>query len=220
VLAAHEPVGELKLGIVAKIDLSEVREPFIRAGLLSGSIAIVLIALGVCLFFTITNPLLKRLQDTSEKTKRFAYSVAHDLKNPSIAIFGLTRRLRNKYNDVLDEKGRNICDHILKSSEQIASLVENINLYISTAKNPMEIDKINLRDVFQTIKEEFNVPLNSRHIRLTESELLPEIIGDKLALLRVMRNFVDNSLKYGGKDLRIPVHPGHPFHLIPDSDSI
>jgi hypothetical protein len=64
VLAAYEPVGELNLGIVAKIDLAEVREPFIKAGLLSGSIAIICIVLGAGLFFKITNPLLQRLRDT------------------------------------------------------------------------------------------------------------------------------------------------------------
>lgn len=64
VLAAHEPVAELNLGIVAKIDLSEIRAPFIRAGLLSGLSAIAAIALGAGLFFKITNPILRKLQDT------------------------------------------------------------------------------------------------------------------------------------------------------------
>jgi len=201
VLAAHEPVAELNLGIVAKIDLSEIRAPFIKAGLWSGAIAIAIIALGAGFFFKITDPLLKRLHNTSEKTKRFAYSVAHDLKNPAIAIFALASRLRNKYNDVLDEKGRTICNHILKSSEQIASLVQNINLYISTKKTPLIFDKIDLKEICQTIKEEFSVPLHSRQIRLMEPELLSEIIGDRLALLRVLRNLIDNALKYGGKDL-------------------
>ncbi len=50
VLAAYEPVAELDYGIVAKIDLSEVRAPFIRAALLAGASAVALICLGTVLF--------------------------------------------------------------------------------------------------------------------------------------------------------------------------
>ncbi len=64
VLAAYEPVQELGLGIVAKIDLEEVRAPFVRAGLLSGLAAIFAIAAGAAFFLRITSPLLRRLQET------------------------------------------------------------------------------------------------------------------------------------------------------------
>ena len=64
VLAAYEPVQELDLGIVAKIDLEEVRAPFVRAGLLSGSIAMLVIVAGSALFVRITSPLLMTLQET------------------------------------------------------------------------------------------------------------------------------------------------------------
>ena len=64
VLAAYEPMQELGLGIVAKIDLEEVRAPFVRAGLLSGFIAIFAIVAGAAFFLRITNPLLHKLQET------------------------------------------------------------------------------------------------------------------------------------------------------------
>ena len=70
VLAAYEPVGELNLGIVAKIDLSEVRSPFIKAVLISGIIAIISIAVGAGLFFKITDPILVKLRDSIAKLEK------------------------------------------------------------------------------------------------------------------------------------------------------
>ena len=70
VLAAYEPVAELDLGIVAKIDLAEVRAPFFRAGIITAIIAAVLIVIGVSLFFKVTNPILKRLNDTVDKLQK------------------------------------------------------------------------------------------------------------------------------------------------------
>ncbi|HSO18166.1 MAG TPA: hypothetical protein VLT88_01840, partial [Desulfosarcina sp.] len=58
VLAAYEPVGELNLGIVAKIDLSEIRAPFIQAGLIAGLFAVAVVGIGATLFFRIGTPLL------------------------------------------------------------------------------------------------------------------------------------------------------------------
>ena len=63
VLAAHEPVGVLNLGIVAKIDLSEIRAPFVRAGLLSALIAVIAIGIGAAVFIKITEPILAKLRE-------------------------------------------------------------------------------------------------------------------------------------------------------------
>jgi light-regulated signal transduction histidine kinase (bacteriophytochrome) len=40
-----------------------------------------------------------------------------------------------------------------------------------------------------------------RQIGWKGPEHLPEIMADRVAILRVFRNFVDNALKYGGEDL-------------------
>jgi PAS domain S-box-containing protein len=67
VLAAHEPVAELDLGIVAKIDMAEIRAPFVRAGILTGAVTVGLVILGALLFLRISNPLLEQLRDKEEK---------------------------------------------------------------------------------------------------------------------------------------------------------
>ena len=62
VLAAHEPVSELNSGIVAKIDLSEIRAPFMRAGGIAGFFAILAVIAGATLFFRISNPMVKQIE--------------------------------------------------------------------------------------------------------------------------------------------------------------
>jgi len=64
VLAAYEPLAGINMGIVSKIDLAEVRGPFIKAFLLSGLIAIIAIVLGAGIFFKVTNPIIDRLNNT------------------------------------------------------------------------------------------------------------------------------------------------------------
>ncbi len=71
VLAAYEPVAELDMGIVAKIDLAEIQAPFIRAGLTAGAVTVMTVLLGALLFIQVTNPLLKDLQQNQERLNAF-----------------------------------------------------------------------------------------------------------------------------------------------------
>ncbi len=58
VLSAYEPVAGLDLGVVAKIDLAEVRAPLLRAGGLALLAASLLIAIGAILFRSLFEPLI------------------------------------------------------------------------------------------------------------------------------------------------------------------
>jgi len=75
VLAAFEPIDILNYGVIAKIDLSEVREPFIRAGLISVAVALLLIIVGAMLFLRITNPMIKVLKE-SEAYNRLLFDTS------------------------------------------------------------------------------------------------------------------------------------------------
>jgi len=161
------------------------------------------------------------LRQSSEKLKFFAYSVMHDLKSPTIGIYGLTELLHKHYKDALDERGKSYCDEILKASVHVAALIEKINVYIATKESPLKIEKINIKDILQIISEEFSPRLVVRQIKWLEPEAMVEIKADQLSILRVFRNFVDNALKYGGENLseiRIDYEESEEFHTLSVSD--
>jgi len=74
VLAAFEPVPELSLGIVAKMDMAEVRAPYMKAGLIVVLLSIGLIFIAARLFNTVTRTLI---QSVAESEGRFRTLVEH-----------------------------------------------------------------------------------------------------------------------------------------------
>jgi PAS domain S-box-containing protein len=144
----------------------------------------------------------EELRESSEKIKLFAYSILHDLKSPVIGIYGLAKLLQKNCKDNLDGKARHYTGQILKSAEIIAALVEQINVYIATKETPMNLEPIKIKEILQIIKEEFSTILNIRQIKWSQPKRPPILKADRLSILRVLRNLVDNALKYGGDELK------------------
>ncbi|MFH1137687.1 MAG: ATP-binding protein [Pseudomonadota bacterium] len=161
------------------------------------------------------------LVQSSEKLKIFAYSIVHDLKSPTVAIHGLAKNMKRRYQHLLDEKGITYLNQILQASELVAVLVEKINIFIAAKDAPLKIESVSLPGVLEIIRDEFSTRLSLRQIAWKEPEGLIELRADRVALLRVFRNFVDNALKYGGDKLS-RIHVSHReddcFHILLVSD--
>jgi PAS domain S-box-containing protein len=143
----------------------------------------------------------KALEKSAEKIKFFAYSITHDLKSPAVGIYGMTKLLHGKYRDLLDERGKKYCDQILRASEHVASLVDKINTYIVAKEAPLNLEKVNVNEIIQLVRDEFFSQLVVRGIAWFQPAESVEIVADRLSMVRVFRNFVDNALKYGGDEL-------------------
>ena len=163
----------------------------------------------------------KEVQDYAERIKLFAYSISQDLKNPLITISGLTKLLVRRYGDRFDDKGQLFCSQIVKESEQALSLIEEIHLYIKTKEMPLNLETLNPKEIIGQVRDEFQTAMANRGITWKEPEDVPEIKGDKLSLLRVFRNLVDNALKYGGNELseiKVDYQDSEAFHIFSVSD--
>jgi signal transduction histidine kinase len=75
VLAAYEPIAGTNWGIVTKVDLEELRQPFMRAGMLALEIAIIVVLSGTILFLRITSPIIARLKEHSQNLTNLVESL-------------------------------------------------------------------------------------------------------------------------------------------------
>ena len=105
VLAAYEPIAELNLGIVAKIDMSEVRSPYVRAGLITVFFTVLFVSIGTGFFFRLTHPIIGQLEKRTLDLKK----LNEDLK---IEI--------NERKQVEEELRKS--ERLLKQSQEIAHL--------------------------------------------------------------------------------------------------
>jgi PAS domain S-box-containing protein len=88
VLAAYEPISILDLGLVGKMDISEIRKPFVKAGLIALGMTILIIFIASRLFFRVSRP-IEHIIDQQAETFRTLAETAREgiiLANTSGAI--------------------------------------------------------------------------------------------------------------------------------------
>jgi len=76
VLAAYEPIDVLNLGIVAKVNYSEVKKPFIQAGLITSAITLLIIIIGAILFRYFVNPIARQIKTNELKFKNLVENIS------------------------------------------------------------------------------------------------------------------------------------------------
>lgn len=141
------------------------------------------------------------VQQSADQIKLFSYSISHDLKSPAMGIHGLALLLEKQSKHLLDEKGKKTLQQITKTATVIEELVTNINTFISSKETPLDLEQIDMNNLLTDIREEFVPRLEAENIRWTQPDRLPEITADQLSLSRILRNLVDNALKYGGEKM-------------------
>lgn len=105
VLAAYEPLKELNLGIVAKVDMSDVRAPFVRAGLIVVFITALVVSIGAGFFHLLTNPMIKELEQRTlelQKLNNELKGEIHDRERAEAALRKSERELniRNRISEI------------------------------------------------------------------------------------------------------------------------
>ncbi len=132
VLAAHEPVEGLNWGVVAKVDLSEVRTPFIRAGAIAFTIAALFVLIGAFSFIRVTHPIMRRLREHAQSLTDLVASLRQSERDLQKVRDELEFRVEERTADLvlansrleLEVQERTRAEERLRALWKIAALVD------------------------------------------------------------------------------------------------
>ena len=165
-----------------------------------GAVFVFILLLG---FWAVRRSIAKEL-NVAEQQKNFLLSVTHELKSPLAAIKLQLQTLNSR--TLSEEKRSHIYTRALGDTNRLEKLVENLLLVnkVESGGYPLNKELVNLSQVFsEQIQFTYSKELEEGKLKVA---IGPEINAqvDKMAVISVILNLVDNAFKYGkGSDVSI-----------------
>lgn len=151
-----------------------------------------------CTFIDISETkLLKELQAANSELEEFSYVAAHDLRSPLRAINNLSGWLLEDHGSKLPPQGLNDLKLICSQAELMDQMVEGLLEYSLVKDNEQKVDTIELTQLLKKISnflpapETYNVVFDNN---------LPKIKTHAASLEVVLRNLIENAIKYRESD--------------------
>jgi len=208
VLAAYEPLKGLNAGIVAKIDLTEVRAPFIKFTILGGLSTLIIVLIGALLTKFISTPLVSALNIAVEEAKQasrvkseFLASMSHELRTPLNAILGFAQLLKFDPNEKLSPRHVEYADSIILGGEHLLELINDVLdlARIESENMKLSMEHIYPDDVIDQCIKMIQPVAKSRRITIVNNVISrprSSIRADALRLKQVLINLINNAVKY------------------------
>jgi PAS domain S-box-containing protein len=141
------------------------------------------------------------LEMANKELEAFNYSVSHDLRNPLLAIDGMSWALLQQCYDQPDEKGKqgkHYLDRIRAACKRMQQLIEDL-LYLShVSRSEMQIASVDLSELAQKISQQLQQAQPERQV---EFDIAAGVgaVGDERLLQIALENLLGNAWKYTGK---------------------
>ncbi|MTI21147.1 PAS domain-containing protein [Fulvivirga sp. RKSG066] len=135
-----------------------------------------------------------KLASINKELESFSYSVSHDLRSPLRGIYGFTNAIKEDYEHLLDEDGKDYLDRVLKGVSRMGALIDDLLTLSRVSRKP--VDKKEL-DLSQLVKETFD--LLEKGNTTINIEKGVKAYGDINLLGNALQNLLENGIKYSSK---------------------
>jgi light-regulated signal transduction histidine kinase (bacteriophytochrome) len=138
----------------------------------------------------------EELTRSNLRLEEFAYTAAHDLREPLRTMSLYTDMLVQKM--PMDANTKQMAKFIVDGAARMATLVDDLLSFASTGVHepPRRID---LQHVVAQAQQNLAVAIKASGARVT-ADRLPMVIGNEIHSVRLFQNLISNALKYRGKD--------------------
>jgi signal transduction histidine kinase len=148
-----------------------------------------------------------QLMAANKELEAFAYSVSHDLRAPLRAIDGFSRILLEKYDPLLDSKGRHYLQRTRSAAQRMGQLIDDLLNLSRLTRKEMQWTKVDLSSLASEIEAELKEGRPGRSVEfLIGSDLV--VPGDEHLLRAALENLLENAWKFTANNHRARIEFG------------
>lgn len=153
----------------------------------------------------------RSLREVNEELRGFAHNVSHDLRTPLVNITGFVKEINwglhdlkktmasqplpDKAEKILHEELPEALHYIEQASVQMDRLLESLRRLSSMGHFNLEITEVDVAEVWKRVCDSQAHTILERNVEI-QSESLPVLQTDYLALSQILTNLLSNSIKY------------------------
>lgn len=139
---------------------------------------------------------IDELEAKNAELERFTYTVSHDLKSPLVTITGFLGYLER---DALSgdlEKVRASAERISRAAKKMDDLLSDLLELSRVGRLINPPDNVPFAEIVKEALERVRGRIEANHIEVVVQENLPVICGDKIRLVEIVQNLLDNAAKF------------------------
>lgn len=139
------------------------------------------------------------LARSNAELEQFAYVASHDLQAPLRGIVSfsqlLARRLKSQLGETLDSDCRDYLQFIDEGARRLRDVINDLLEFSRAGSVTGEMQRLALQDALQQALTELEPVLRSTGAEVQVGEL-PQVLGEGTQLAQLLRNLIDNAIKY------------------------
>jgi signal transduction histidine kinase len=154
---------------------------------------------------------ITRLEKRRLLKQQLTSNIAHELKTPLASIKGYLETILDNW-PVAEEKRRYFLEKAYLQSERLADLINDVSLLnnIEDAGELFEFKQTDIKQIVEEVYENFASRISENNIDFINGIKTGTVInGNESLLFSIFQNFVENSIKYGGKRIKITIQNYH-----------
>jgi PAS domain S-box-containing protein len=138
----------------------------------------------------------EELARCNQRLEEFAYTAAHDLREPLRAISAYTAMLVEETK--LDPNSRQMAKFIVDGTARMSRLIDDLLSFATTGvREPSR--SVDLQSAANQARQNLDLEIKESGARIT-LDRLPAALGNEINLVRLFQNLIGNAVKYRGKD--------------------
>ncbi len=156
--------------------------------------------------------LIEILKAKNAELERFSYAVSHDLKSPLVTIKGFLGLARKDLAAGNEERMEHDLERLGAAADKMALLLDDLLQLSRVGRQANTLMSVSMRRVASEAVSLLAAEIAERGVEVEVAPKMPVVIGDRLRLVQVLQNLLQNAIKYMGSQpsprVAIGVRPG------------